>query len=71
MSLATLLVKFAVYFCRAIRYISLVNIQKNSNLDINGLHITSRRPCWRHNTKEYVISSIVGSSYPAWVADIV
>ena len=29
---------------------------------IDGLHLTSRRSCWRYNTKEYVISSIVGSS---------
>ena len=29
--------------------------------------ITSRRPCWRYNTKEYVISSIVGSSRRGWL----
>ena len=29
---------------------------------IDGLHLTSRRPCWWYNTKEYVISTIVGSS---------
>ena len=27
---------------------------------IDGLHLTSWRPCWRYNTKEYVINSIVG-----------
>ena len=37
----------------------------NSLLDtiIDGLHLTSQRPCWRYNTKEYVINSIVGSSW--------
>ena len=29
---------------------------------IDRLHLTSWRPCWRYNTKEYVINSIVGSS---------
>ena len=29
---------------------------------IDGLHLTSWRPCWRYRTKEHVISSIVGSS---------
>ena len=34
---------------------------------IDGLHLTSWRPCWRYNTKEYVISSIVGSSRRGWL----
>ena len=34
---------------------------------IAGLHLTSRRPCWRYNTKEYVFSSIVGSSRRGWL----
>ena len=29
---------------------------------IDGLHLTSWQSCWRYNTKEYVISSAVGSS---------
>ena len=37
----------------------------SSNID--GLHLTSRRPCWRYNTKEYVISSLVGSSRRGWL----
>ena len=28
----------------------------------------SWRPCWRYNTKEYFISSIVGSSRRGWLA---
>ena len=38
-----------------------------SNSNIDGLHLTSRRPCWRYNTKEYAISSIVGSSQRGWL----
>ena len=34
---------------------------------IDGLHLTSRRPCCRYNTKEYVISPIVGSSRRGWL----
>ena len=34
---------------------------------IDGLHLTSWRPRWRYNTKEYVISSIVGSSRRGWL----
>ena len=34
---------------------------------IDGLHLTSRRPCWRYNTKEYIISCIVGSSRRGWL----
>ena len=34
---------------------------------IDGLHLTSWRPCWRYNTKEYFISSIVGSSRRGWL----
>ena len=34
---------------------------------IDGLHLTSWRPCWRYNTKEYVINSIVGSSWRGWL----
>ena len=33
---------------------------------IDGLHLTPRRACWRYNTKEYVINSIVGSSRRGW-----
>ena len=36
-------------------------------LYIDGLHLTSWRPCWRYNTKEYVINSIVGSSRRGWL----
>ena len=34
---------------------------------IDSLDLTSWRPCWRHNTKEYVISSIVGSCRRGWL----
>ena len=34
---------------------------------IDGLHLKSWRPCWRYNTKEYVINSIVGSSWRGWL----
>ena len=34
---------------------------------IDGLHLTSWWPCWRHNTKEYIINSIVGSSRRGWL----
>ena len=34
---------------------------------IDGLYLTSWRPCWRYNTKEYVINSIVGSSRRGWL----
>ena len=34
----------------------------------DGLHLTTPwRLCWRYNTKEYVISSIVGSSRRGWL----
>ena len=33
---------------------------------IDSWHLTSRRPCWRYNTKKYVISYIVGSSRRWW-----
>ena len=36
-------------------------------MQIDGLHLTSWRPCWRYNTKEYFISSIVGSSRRGWL----
>ena len=39
-----------------------------SNYIIDGLHLTSWRPCWRYNTKEYVINSIVGSSRRGWLS---
>ena len=36
---------------------------------IDGLHLTSWRPCWRYNTctKECIINSIVGSSRSGWL----
>ena len=34
---------------------------------IDGLHLTSWRPCWRYNAKEYVINSVVGSSRRRWL----
>ena len=34
---------------------------------IDGLHLTTRRPRWRYNTKEYIISCIVGPSQRGWV----
>ena len=34
---------------------------------IDGLHLSSWRPCWRYNTKEYVINPIVGSSRRGWL----
>ena len=34
---------------------------------IDGLHLTSWRPCWRYNTKEYAINSIVRSSQRGWL----
>ena len=37
---------------------------------IDGLHLTSWRPCWRYNTKEYFISSIVESSRRGLLAQI-
>ena len=36
-------------------------------LCIDGLHLTSWRPCWRYKIKEYVINSIVGSSRREWL----
>ena len=42
--------------------ISLINC-----LHIDGLHLTSWRPCWRYNTKKYVINSIVRSSRRGWL----
>ena len=44
--------------------IAVINIHY---LYIDGLPLTSRRPCWRYNTKEYVINSIVGSCRRAWL----
>ena len=38
-----------------------------SDLTIDDLHLTSWRPCWKYNTKEYVISSIVGSTQRGWL----
>ena len=49
--------------------ISLFNFYIILHCRIDGLHLTSRRPCWRCDTKEYVISSIVGSSKRG-VADV-
>ena len=34
---------------------------------VDGLHLTSWRPCWRYNTKKYVINSTVGSSRRGWL----
>ena len=34
---------------------------------IDGLHLTLWRPCWRYNTKEYAINSIVGSNWCGWL----
>ena len=34
---------------------------------IDGLHLTSWRPRWKYSRKEYVISSIVGSSRRGWL----
>ena len=50
-----------VYICLSVTSATLVV------LAIDGLHLTSWRPCWRYNTKEYVINSIVGSSRCGWL----
>ena len=36
-------------------------------MPIDGLHLTSWWPCWRYNTKEYVIYSIAGSTRSGWL----
>ena len=45
----------------------LPSLEEHFIQQIDGLHLTSRRPCWRYNRKEYVISSIVGSSRRGWL----
>ena len=42
--------------------------RRRRDMTVGGFHLTSWRPCWRYNTKEYVISSIVGSSRRGWLA---
>ena len=42
-------------------------ISEKVSSDIDGLHLTSWRPCWRYNTKEYAINSTVGSSRRGWL----
>ena len=39
----------------------------SSNSLVDGLHLTSWRPCWSYNAKEYIISSVVGSSRRGWL----
>ena len=56
----------ASYQCTCHEYIS-EQPYINAYLQIDGLHLTSWWPCWRYNTKEYLISSIVGSSRRGWL----
>ena len=35
--------------------------------EIDGLYLTSWRPCWKYNTKDYVINLIVGSGRRGWL----
>ena len=42
-----------------------MQLQKVKGID--GLHLTSEQPCWRYNTKEYVINSIVESRRRGWL----
>ena len=47
--------------------VATVDNPKPHNSDIDGLHLTSWRPCSRYNTKKYVANSIVGSSRRGWL----
>ena len=44
------------------------NIYDLYKTSIDGLHLTSWRPRWRYNTKEYFINAIVGSCRHGWLA---
>ena len=51
--------------------VATVDNPKPHNSDIDGLHLTSWRPCSRYNTKKYVTNSIVGLSRRGWLTSSV
>ena len=62
-----IIVFFDNYFYQKKKNLKLVMFVNNCLTLIDGLHLTSWRPCWRYNTKEYVINSTVGSIRRGWL----